>query len=69
MHPDYERIQELGEEMLTNKRRAYTGRYDKTALLEEEMNAKADDLPELSPKRQIKTLVDPDTGECYDIEI
>jgi hypothetical protein len=68
MHPDYERIEELGNEMLTGKRRTYVdfekrieGRYDKSALLLDEIEAKE------APR--YKEIVDPDTGEIHRIEL
>jgi hypothetical protein len=72
MHPDFERIEALGNEMLTGKRRALApkgeqeekrieGRYDKSALLLEEIEAK------VTPR--YKELVDPDTGEIHRIEL
>ena len=67
-HPDYEAIVELGEEMLTGKHRPYTGRYDKSELLQEEVNAKADDIPAYQ-EEIYKELVDPDTGEIYRIKL
>jgi len=67
-HPDYEAIVELGEEMLTGKHRPYTGRYDKSELLEEEINAKADDIP-VYQEEIYKELVDPDTGEIIRIKL
>jgi len=67
-HPDYERIEALGNEMLTGKRRARVetekrveGRYDKSALLTEEIEAKE--------ATRYKILVDPDTGEEHRIEL
>lgn len=67
-HPDLEYIESLGNEMLTGKRRAYTGRYDKSELLQEEMDAKATDIPVAKEKRY-KEYVDPDTGELYRVEL
>ncbi|MFV0330928.1 MAG: transposase family protein [Dysgonomonas sp.] len=67
-HPDYEAIVELGEEMLTGKHRPYTGRYDKSELLEEEISAKANDIP-LCEKPLYKEVADCDTGEVYKIRI
>ncbi len=75
-HPDRERIEELGNEVLTGKRRKYegfedsakrwAGRYDKSELLTEEVEAKA--APQACAARY-KTLVDPDTGESYNVEV
>lgn len=77
-HPNQEVIEALGNEMLTGRRRRYDGfaesaktwcgRYDKSALLQEEQDAKADDIPVVEP-RKYKELVDPDTGEIFQIEI
>lgn len=77
-HPDYEAIKELGNEMLTGRHRRYEGfdesakvwcgRYDKSALLQEEQDAKADDIPVIQ-KESYKELVDPDTGEIYRIRL
>jgi len=68
MHPDYERIQELGTEMLTGKRRTHVdfekrieGRYDKSALLLDEIEAKE--------ATRFKEIIDPDTGEIHRIEL
>ena len=68
MHPDYERIEELGNEMLTGKRRIHVdfekrieGRYDKSALLLDEIEAKE------APR--YKEITDPDTGEIHRIEL
>ncbi|HEY5508419.1 MAG TPA: transposase family protein [Paludibacter sp.] len=68
MHPDFERIEALGNEMLTGKRRTHVdfekrveGRYDKSALLLEEVEAKE------APR--YKEIVDPDTGEIHRIEL
>ncbi|NDW10476.1 transposase [Dysgonomonas sp. 520] len=76
-HPDSEYIENLVNEPLTGKRRKYegftdaakryTGRYDKSALLQEEMDAKAGDIPVLEEKKY-KEYVDPDTGEIFKIE-
>lgn len=72
-HPDYENIKALGNEMLTGKR--VISRYDKSALLEEEATAKAQEPETLSVEtlqsthQQFKSLVDPDTGEIYQILI
>ena len=65
-HHDIEKIEALGNEMLTGKRRAYTGRYDKSALLEEEIDAKSIQIPE---KVAYKELVDPDTGELIRVKM
>ncbi len=65
-HPEFERIETLGNEMLTGKRRAYTGRYDKTALLEEEIDAKDIQIP---AQVQYKELIDPDTGEILRVKL
>lgn len=77
-HPNQEVIEALGNEMLTGRRRRYEGfaesakawcgRYDKSALLQEEQDAKADDVPVVET-RKFKELVDPDTGEIFQIEI
>jgi hypothetical protein len=66
-HPDFEYIEALGLEALTGKRRIQ-GRYDKSALLSEEIQAKAPKVV-IPKKKTIKELVDPDTGEIYQIEI
>lgn len=66
---DFERIEISGNEMLTGKRRTYTGRYDKSALLEEEMEAKSKgfNLHESTP--EYREYVDPDTGELLKVTI
>lgn len=85
-HPDFERIDAIGSEMLTGKRREISedmeherkvvGRYDKSALLEDEQNAKADNhesFAEAAKKfceaKEYREYVDPDTGEIHKIEI
>jgi len=77
-NPDYEKIDALGKEALTGKRRKYEGfgeaaktwcgRYDKSELLTEEVTAKAG-MEQLSDTPEYKELVDPDTGEIYRIRI
>ena len=68
-HPEREKIEEMGNEPLTGKRREYVGRYDKTTLLEEEIDAKEAQNPVTplpkSAKIEYKEIVDPDTGEIY----
>lgn len=67
-HEDYERIEQLGNEPLVGRRRKYTGRYDKSELLKEEINAKENaGFEELESKPEYKEYVDPDTGEIYRI--
>lgn len=71
MHPDFENIEKLGKEALTGKHRAYTGRYDKSALLEQEADFKAgehDGFELLEATPEIVQLVDPDTGEILTID-
>ena len=81
-HPDYERIEELGNELLTGKhcpteeepkKKKWSGRYDKSNLLTEEREAKAGEAsaePTPLPKeKRYKELVDCDTGEIIRIEI
>lgn len=79
-HPDREYIEALSEEVLTGKHRPYEGfeeaakrwcgRYDKTELLQEEMDAKAGeiDIPAVKEVRY-KEYVDPDTGELYRVQL
>ena len=69
-HPDFERIEALGEEMLVGKRRAYTSRYDKSELLEEEIAGKANEsfiIIEETP--EYKEIADADTGEIHRVRI
>jgi len=85
-HPDFERIEAMGNEMLTGKRRPMSeamenerkvvGRYDKSALLEDEQNAKSDRYEgftdaakKFCEAKQYREYVDPDTGEIHKIEI
>lgn len=73
-HPDFEKIEELGNTMLVGKRRArVVGRYDKSALLEEEIEAKAGAEQEYQAPAQekytTKELIDPDTGEIYNVKV
>jgi hypothetical protein len=78
--PDADRIEALGNESLTGKHRKYEGfadaakrwcgRYDKTALLEEEAAAKAgENAILLEATSAYKDLVDPDTGEIHRVLI
>lgn len=69
MHPQYEEIEAISNEPLTGKHRPYTGRYDKTALLEEEQESKAEDILNGLEEPEFKELVDPDTGEIIYIQI
>ena len=74
-HPDFEAIDALGHEPLTGKR--VISRYDKSALLEEEIeakdgtgtkeNASIDTVINETP--QYREIVDPDTGEIHTIKI
>jgi hypothetical protein len=57
--PDFERLEQLGNEPLTGKRIA--GRYDKSECLVEEIEAKA--AEKWVSTQEYKELVDPDTGE------
>lgn len=70
MHPDVNAIETLANETLTGKRRPYAGRYDKSELLRDEIEAKAGEvnIPEIKEKRY-EEYVDPDTGELYRIEL
>ena len=73
---NFERIEQLGNEALTGKHRPYegfsesakkwVGRYDKSELLTEEMEAK---VGEEIKEKKYKELVDCDTGEIIRIEI
>ena len=75
-HPNRERIEELGNEALTGKRRRYegfgeaakkyVGRYDKSELLTEEIEAKKG---EAIAEKRYREIVDYDTGEVHRIEI
>ncbi len=76
-HDDRENIERIGEEMLTGRRRTFAGRYDKSALLEDEIEEKSNgslleeeqkpeskhELYKSTP--EFKEYVDPDTGEIY----
>lgn len=65
-HDDRDAIEMLGEEMLTGRRRVFAGRYDKSALLEEEIEEKASEELELHKSTpEYREYVDPDTGEIY----
>ncbi len=66
MHPDYEHIKHFGEQAPTGRKREYTGRYDKSELLTEEVEFKASDLALPAKYRE---LVDPDTGEIITVKI
>jgi hypothetical protein len=66
--PDFERIEQLGNEALTGKRRPYVGRYDKSALLTEEIEAKAGECIIIDATPEYKEIVDPDTGEIIRIK-
>lgn len=82
--PDAERIEQLGNEMLTGKRRKYegfgeaakrwAGRYDKSELLEEEVEAKATIAQSVSTREgatcapKFYEWIDPDTNERHWIE-
>lgn len=68
MNPDYETIEKMGKEPLTGKHRPYTGRYDKTALLTDEVEAKAGDIA-IPEEVKFRELVDPDTGEIIMVRI
>ncbi len=66
MHPDFEAIEAIGNEILTGKR--VESRYDKSSLLVEEIEAKETKAIDI-PEKKYKTLVDPDTGEIFQIEL
>jgi hypothetical protein len=76
--PDAEAIEALGNEMLTGKRvkyegfdeaaKRFCGRYDKSELLTDEVEAKAGELITLEATPEYIERVDPDTGEVYRIK-
>ena len=72
-HPNFEAINEMGNQMLVGKRRErkpqIDGRYSKEALLNEEIEAKAGDFELPTNKPVFKELVDPDTGELIRVRM